>query len=194
MKGTVKLGPHRAFRNNLYIFPTQKVVKATTTLAADKATIASQAGTTQTFWAVASAKLGAYFGPVVTTDSSTIGNTCADAAGFVVCADTSAYSKCNGGAGVNFKAAATSHLIPSRLVLKSNTIGGMKVALTSYPTIRYNEDIVMASFYHEAWPSTTVVDDGTAWCSPFKTTLNADGTKSTITASNGFFGGSKCTW
>jgi len=51
----------------------------------------------------------------------------------------------------------------------------------------------MASFYHEVWPSTTKVADGTSWCSPFKTTLDAEN-KSTLTATMGFYGQTKCTW
>lgn len=50
MKGTVKIGPLRGFRNGLNIFPTQKFTKAATAANTDKAIIVSQAGTTTTFW------------------------------------------------------------------------------------------------------------------------------------------------
>jgi len=53
----------------------------------------------------------------------------------------------------------------------------------------------LASLGHNAWSSATKVEDGTAWCSPFKNELNKDKTtKATLTATPGLKGISKCTW
>lgn len=77
-----------------------------------------------TFWQHSLALLGAFFGPVTPTDNTSVGTSSANAAGWVVCSDASAYSKCNGGAGANFKdATPTSHVIPYRLAMQVNVSG-----------------------------------------------------------------------
>lgn len=50
LKGTATIGPLRGYRNDLVVFPTQKVSKAATAATSDKASVVTQAGTTTTFW------------------------------------------------------------------------------------------------------------------------------------------------
>lgn len=60
--GGTLLGPYRAFRNDLYVFPTQAVAKADWADPASKASVVTQGATTRTFWQLTAPQLGAATG------------------------------------------------------------------------------------------------------------------------------------
>lgn len=91
----VSVGPYRGYRIGHIIFPTQKVNKA----GASAAGTVSAQSTTRTFWQLTQAQLGTNFSPLDSTSTTTIGNTIASAAGWVVCDNATTTAKCNGGVG-----------------------------------------------------------------------------------------------
>jgi hypothetical protein len=66
--------------------------------------------------------------------------------------------------------------------MRARTTGTISIAGGTSESFTYNEDLLMASFFHPTWGSSTKVNDGTKWCSEFKITLPADGTAATATA------------
>lgn len=56
----------------------------------------------------------------------------------------------------------------------------------------WNNDILLASVMQVNWSS--ILEDGTAWCGAFKTTLVKAGTVASNSATNGLNGKSKCTF
>lgn len=107
-------------------------------------------------------------------------------------ADTTDAKKCNGGAGYNNSAGAKTHNIAKRIGVKANTasidVGGTALTYT------WNEDILLASLYQSSVADDTLITTGASWCSKWMTTLADAGTASTLSATNGWNGRTKCTW
>jgi hypothetical protein len=192
--GTNIVGPYRAFRNGLYVFPTQKITKAAGSTGS-KGSVGDQAGTTRTFWVTDSTFLGTY--PAKTDGTTGV----ADGAVWTVCKDQAAINDarlCNGGPTWN-TADSKSFNIPNRIVFKVGVTGQIQVGDTStndkFAAVTWNEDLLMASFYHSAYTTSTAVKDGTKWCSQWKNTIKSDGTdEALIGAQKGLTGRSKCSW
>jgi len=64
---------------------------------------------------------------------------------------------------------------------------------TAAYTWGWNSDLILASMYHSSDPTTTVVTDGTSWCSKWFNTLDGY-SEVVLTASKGFSGKNKCTY
>lgn len=69
-------------------------------------------------------------------------------------------------------------------------VGGL--AATTVTKYSWNLDILLHTFYHAQYGSTTAVTDGTKWCTDFEVKL--DSADVAFQASNGFSGKTKCTW
>lgn len=84
--------------------------------------------------------------------------------------------------------------IPGRLILKVNTftqsVVGAGSANQTGPTITYDNDILMASFYHAAGAKV----DGTEWCTAWGQVAGKDGKEVTSTVNMGWGGATKCTF
>jgi hypothetical protein len=193
--GANTAGPYRAFRNKLFVFPTQKIAKATAT-AGNKGAVVDQTTASRTFWVVDSAMLGNY--PVKSVDGSA---NVADGATWTICKNVAALQsalKCNGGPTWNTND-NKSYMIPNRIAFKANTSGSFQIGDAtdnqSTPMIVWHQDLLMASLYHSANTAATPVTDGTKWCSIWKNTIKSDGSdEAVLSAHNGLTGRSKCTW
>jgi hypothetical protein len=100
---------------------------------------------------------------------------------------------CNGGIGRN-RAGTADNLISKRIYARPSVTTGINFTVGTGDAFSWHEDLLMASFFHPQWGSTTAITDGTKWCSNFRSELNVDGTSLEVQATNGFNGKSKCTW
>ena len=188
--GTVNAGPYRAFRNGLYVFPTQNITKATAT-PGDKGAVVAQSTASRTFWVSAPETGVAY------AAKSTGAATAANGPVWTVCKDAAALldnAKCNGGPTKN--ADTKSYNTPYRIVFKVNNSAAITVGSESetFPATTWNQDILMASLYQSSYTG-AAVEDGTKWCSDWKNSINSDGTnQAVLAAQKGLSGRSKCTW
>ena len=105
------MGPYRGFRNDLFVFPTQNIIKAGSN-ASDLSTIAAQTST-RTFWQTTLAQLGSYPSKII----AGTGTTYANGPAWMICSDISDALKCNGGAGYNNAATTKSHNVKHRIVM-----------------------------------------------------------------------------
>lgn len=118
----------------------------------------------------------------------------ASGATWVVCSSVATGDVCNGGVGYNNAATTKSHLVTNRLVIKASSTTAISIASDSSGyKWTWNNDFLLASMYHPA--GTTVLTDGTQWCSSFSNELSTTAYKAVnLTASKGLTGRSKCTW
>lgn len=70
----------------------------------------------------------------------------------------------------------------------------LKSISTDLAAFKWNQDLAAASFYHSAFTTDTLDETGAKWCSTWQAVLKADSTATTMTATNGLTGRSKCTW
>ena len=160
--GTTLAGNYRAYRNDLYVFPTQRLTATTSTQV-----VQAQDAGKRAFYEIDSTKVGA-FPPATSADKS---NVTTDSR-WVACTVITDVAKCNSGVGWNGTASKS---IVSRIIMRAGVSG----AIPSYgdgesAAFTWQSDLVLASFYHPTWGSTTPVTDGSKWCSNFKNVINKD--------------------
>ena len=109
--GTVLSGLYRAYRNDLYVFPTQKV----SAKGASQAVIAQDTGK-RSFYVVDSTKIGDY--PSLSTDA--IGTTYPANSHWVACKLITEVKQCPGGVGYG---AAASIPLTSRIIMRAGVTG-----------------------------------------------------------------------
>ena len=83
--GLVKVGPIRAYRNDLYVFPTQTLIKADQTITNGVCTVTAVFSNTRTFWQQLDQDMGTYPSTITTTTNDTATNTVANSATWVAC-------------------------------------------------------------------------------------------------------------
>jgi len=178
--GANVVGPYRAYRNDLIVFPTQTV--------ATQNTVTTAKAGTRSFYAMTAAHLDAFGAPLAASSGAV------DGTYWTVCKSGSITTvlQCNNGVGY---AGSADTPIAHRILMRV----GVSTAFTGYgggtsDAFAWNEDLVLAALYHSTWGGATPVTDGTKWCSDYKEEVPGDGTAKVVKASNGLMGKSKCSW
>lgn len=200
MSGTTPAGLYRCVRSNLFALPTQTVVNGN---GSAPSTITSALGSTKSFWATSSGELGTYESKVASTSNISATQTAGSV--FLCCeSETSIQDagKCNGAAYFNTGQSNASYAIDKRIIInwgKNNTLfkyGGTTTVAQKDINLKWNPDILLASMYHPAEPSTVTkkTTDGTVWCDKFMTSLGTAKAATTLISSKGLNGRSKCSY
>lgn len=135
--GTTLAGNYRAYRNNLYVFPTQSI-------SAKGASQAVQAQTTgkRAFYENTSTMLGDY--PALATDA--VGTNMPTTSHWVACTAIVEVKNCPGGVGYG---AAASIALSARIIMKAGVSGQISAyGGGSSAAFTWQQDLVMASFYN----------------------------------------------
>jgi len=187
--GSNFIGPYRGYRGGAVTYPTQNVKKWAT---GNTVGLLAAQSTTRTFFAFTTTQIGTYF------TTSTGASTDANAAGYVICASNKLAKpeECNGAVTSSRASSQVYYAYKGRVYMKAGDANGTAIevgGLTSKVTAWYwNTDILLHTFFHASYGSTTAVTDGSKWCTDIEVKL--DSADVAFQASNGFTGQTKCTW
>jgi hypothetical protein len=184
---TATVGPCRAIRSDHFAVLTQAI---TATTSSATGVVADVSGTVRAFWVTVLANIATYAPKL--TNATTVNATAGSY--WAVCNTVDTSIACN--SYVNYPS-TTQTVISNRLVYKVGATQASDYISSTSGTgnfIQFNNDLLMASLYHEADATATLTTDGSKWCSPWDTKVTKDGAAVTVTAMYGLTGRSKCTW